>query len=191
MDISDWIDNVCLLPYFERRIFLSKNPDPPQSRYIYKYRKVDSGSSGSIERVRDILVNNQLWLSRPSSFNDPFDMQARVIVKGTGKEIRDRYREIQKRLGVRYKEREKQLSKLMGKSHKEIEEDLTNTYKKHVDTMGVCSFAGDPRSILMWSHYAENHEGICIQFERAQDYRALSRAIPVDYNKEYLSHQNK
>lgn len=185
MDIREWITQVCLMPYFERRVFLSKNPEPPQSRYIYKYRDIDTNSSTSLKRVQDILVNNLLWLSKPSSFNDPFDMQARIIVEGKGKEIRDRYKEIQKRQGVRYKERKKQLSKVMKRSRHEMEEELTRSYKEYIDSMGVCSFAGDPRSILMWSHYAKNHEGLCIQFERARDYSTLCRAIPVDYNQDY------
>ncbi|MEL7665575.1 MAG: DUF2971 domain-containing protein [Methanosarcina mazei] len=32
------------------------------------------------------------------------------------------------------------------------------------DSIGVCCFSEAPESILMWSHYADNHQGICISF---------------------------
>ena len=37
----------------------------------------------------------------------------------------------------------------------------------------------------MWSHYAYNHQGICIQFERAKDYETLSNAVRVNYCSDY------
>lgn len=185
MDINKWIKQACTLGYFDRRVLLAKKVNPPQSRFIYKFRSIDPHSNTSIERTRDILVNNQVWLSSPGDFNDPFDMQAKIIINGTGKEIRDRYKKIQKRMGIKHKEREKQLTQLMRKSPKEREIEFNGYYKNHINSMGVCSFAGDPRSILMWSHYAKDHEGICIQFERARDYRVLCKAINVDYEEEY------
>lgn len=37
----------------------------------------------------------------------------------------------------------------------------------------------------MWSHYAYNHEGICIQFESIRDFNVFGWAIPVEYGKDY------
>ena len=37
----------------------------------------------------------------------------------------------------------------------------------------------------MWSHYAENHSGVCIQFELARDPRFLLEAMSVKYSDEF------
>jgi len=49
------------------------------------------------------------------------------------------------------------------------------------DAAGVCCFAGDAKSTLMWSHYASDHRGLCLQFERVRDMETLLHALPVKY----------
>jgi hypothetical protein len=48
---------------------------------------------------------------------------------------------------------------------------------------GVFCFAGDPRCVLTWSHYAENHQGVCFQFERMKDFPTLGHAVRVTYRE--------
>jgi len=35
----------------------------------------------------------------------------------------------------------------------------------HKDTLKVCSFSGTQYSIIMWSHYADQHRGFCIEYD--------------------------
>ncbi len=37
----------------------------------------------------------------------------------------------------------------------------------------------------MWSHYASDHKGCCLQFEVAKDLRTFAHALPVEYSLEY------
>jgi hypothetical protein len=73
----------------------------------------------------------------------------------------------------------------MRKPIEDIEKDLAKIYRNYMAKMGIFSFAGDPKSILMWSHYANDHTGVCIQFERARDFKTLSGAVSVEYSSEY------
>jgi Protein of unknown function (DUF2971) len=57
--------------------------------------------------------------------------------------------------------------------------------QKTVNKVGVCSFAGDARNILMWSHYRVNHRGLCLLFEIANDPRIFLQASPVRYTVKY------
>jgi hypothetical protein len=41
-----------------------------------------------------------------------------------------------------------------------------------------------PRSVLMWSHCAENHHGVCLQFECMKDFPTLGHAMRVDYRED-------
>ncbi len=173
------------LPYYERRLEIKRRSQPGQTRFLYKYRPFDPDSERSIDRVRDILVRSRLWLSSPADFNDPFDMSAKIVTEATVGERRDRFNKILKNQGVRWKERRLVVGDFLKKPRELLEKDLATIFQARIEKIGVHSFAGDPRSILMWSHYAKDHTGICIQFERARDFNTLSGAVPVEYTTDY------
>src|SRR5262249_53490497 len=126
-----------------------------------------------------------LWLSSPKAFNDPFDMSAKIIVAGSLEEKRERWRNILKRQNKRWHEIEKKLPRLSAKSNEEIQIVAQQLQEEIARSFGVCSFGGDPRSILMWSHYAANHAGFCLQFELARDLLAFCRYVRVQYTLDY------
>ena len=35
----------------------------------------------------------------------------------------------------------------------------------HKDSLNICSFSGTKQSIIMWSHYADQHRGYCIEYD--------------------------
>jgi hypothetical protein len=182
-DFILWLEYVHSLPYFHRRLEIMRKSKPPRlSRFLYKYRPIDETN---IDRLRDLLVRSKLWLSSPVAFNDPFDMSAKVVVRGSGRERLERVESLLKEFGLSYKERERKRKAFMRKPVKTLELELADIYRKHVANVGVYSFAGDAKSILMWSHYAKDHTGVCIQFERAQDFRILSGALSVEYSLDY------
>ena len=43
-----------------------------------------------------------------------------------------------------------------------------------------------PDNILMWSHYADSHKGVCFKFDLLQDLDTFFITVPVEYNSEYL-----
>jgi hypothetical protein len=57
--------------------------------------------------------------------------------------------------------------------------------QKTVNKVGVHSFAGCARNILMWSHYGAKHRGLCLVFEIANDPRISLQASPVRYTVKY------
>lgn len=85
------------------------------------------------------LINNELTLVHPKEFNDPFDTLIYHWIEG---------------IDSRCKE----------KKHVPI-------YKKSFEYYRVRSFVKDKsqnkayKNILMWSHYANNHKGICIKYK--------------------------
>jgi hypothetical protein len=48
---------------------------------------------------------------------------------------------------------------------------------------GLYCLTPDPCSTLMWSHYADNHRGICLEFDTANP--LFSEAVEVAYRSEY------
>lgn len=171
-------------PEIERRIFLKRQHYP---RFLYKYRSFDPRSSESIRQLTDILVWSRLWLSSPVAFNDPFDMSAKVISEGNVKGKRERLMTLAKRHGHNWswKQRQNEVTKMMVRTDEDWARIAKDAFSKNIEQSGVCSFTEDPRSILMWSHYANHHQGLCLQFEIAQDPGTLLRAVNVEYNDQY------
>jgi hypothetical protein len=155
-------------------------------RFFYKFRAANIDNAKLPERLRTFLINSQLWLSHHKSFNDPFDMKAHVVLEGTEKQIERRFKAlIADRTGGRRSERRQMLRKWMKRSRAENEAILNETFTQSAGAAGICSFGGDPRSILMWAHYAQNHEGFCVQFAFAGDPRTFAWAQEVQYADEY------
>ena len=72
----------------------------------------------------------------------------------------------------------------VAKGSAELAKSAQAAHHKQVEEAGVYSFAGNPKSVLMWSHYAANHEGLCLQFE-LQDIGTTGRATAVVYDDQY------
>lgn len=67
--------------------------------------------------------------------------------------------------------------------------ELLNRYfeksKQAVDQhFGVFCLAQQPDNILMWSHYADEHAGICIEFDTAAHANVFHNIQPVEYKVE-------
>jgi Protein of unknown function (DUF2971) len=135
-----------------------------------------------MKHLREIIVGSKLWLSSPKNFNDPFDMSVKFVFDAPVAEKRIRLRKFLKDQGKTFHDIERLLPKLIMQTTASI---LSEPLQQAVSDTGVCSFAGDPRSILMWSHYASNHEGLCIVFEIARDPKTFLDAHPVEYSVEY------
>lgn len=126
---------------------------------IYKYQKVD-------EYFFQHLIKNEFWFSRPEEFNDPYDCNIGFRQKGPDEE-----REIVKKYFI-LEERAytaEQLTKLARSrmfSKKEVikENTFIKSIRGKVQDTGVCCFSAIPDNLLMWSHYANSHKGVCLGY---------------------------
>jgi Protein of unknown function (DUF2971) len=187
------------LPYRVRRTEIRKRLKYEPPRYLYKFRALErvqhaDGRLGdvtdtSLDRLRTIVVDSKLRLSSPSSFNDPFDMTARVVAEGTRDECLQRFTEIvesQSPSNWGWRKRQGHIQQLMDAPVAELQRVAERSFRRHASEFGVYCFVGDrPHDVLMWSHYGRDHTGICLQFEWARDVHTLSRAVSIDYNDEY------
>ncbi len=173
------------LGYFERRLAIARVFKPKLKRFLYKYKSIHPDNEQSKKELRDLLVESRLWLSSPTDFNDPFDMAAHIIVDTDARKRRKHFSTFLTNEGVPYAKREQLVKNAMRKPFHTFKEDMKRIYQKHINKVGVFSFSSDPKNILMWSHYAQEHTGICIQFELAKDFSMLCQALPVKYRYDY------
>ena len=122
----------------------------PKVKHLYKYYAYNENSLS-------VLINKEIWLANPVSFNDPFDCgikfsneipdeSLKKYIKREGKNVNDYFS---------YK----------NNFIKQQEE----TRKEYVSNMGIFCMSEKEDNILMWSHYANEHRGFCIGFARQPD----------------------
>ena len=154
---------------------------PPMPLFLYKY--FASNQPYSLQNLRDVIVGSVLRLNSPSDFNDPFELAANFVMTATEDQKLTRYeslvREQAPHLGWRAVQA--RIKELMAANDKFFAPTWQRSLKKIRDAAGVYCFAGSGKNRLMWGHYASNHQGVCLQFERVLDLRVFSQAVRVRY----------
>ncbi len=113
------------------------------------------------------LALRKLWASFPSNFNDPFEFRisrAATIAYINSISAKHVYR-------GRF-------------SETETCEELCHKIESELQKFGVTCFTENPTDILMWSHYADHHRGICLCFD-LDDEAFRAKLSPVIYSEDY------
>lgn len=135
------------------------------NRLLYKFRADDENSE-------KIFTEHTLWFAHPKQFNDPFDCWANI--------------QYINRKGLYDLAENVPMSDTLKYIYKNgIPVYTKEMYKRDIDEVfnriGICSFSKNCQNILMWSHYAQYHEGFCLQFDTLEDPSFFSLALPVNY----------
>lgn len=158
-------------------------------RKLYKYR------SFGVNSLR-LLSKGEIYYANPRSFNDPLDCNPTVRVDTDRASIeRLCFRMLAaahgeekalKEIGNhRYMSTQCGDYKANPKAEKDYKRRLGSEIKQLVDaemaSRGVLSLAERWDCPLMWSHYADEHRGLCIEYDM-NDHRC-SHIKPVDYRR--------
>jgi hypothetical protein len=176
------ISYIYSLSYRECRRILRRTIDYP--RFLYKYRAFDSSDEQSVSRLRDLLIDSDLWLSSPNDFNDPFDMSAAVVMEGTKQECEAGWKRMFAQFNDTAKHKRERIAQLLRDDATALK-CIKDSFRTNLQKVGVSCFTADGRSIHMWSHYGDSHKGIAIQFEPARFAKVFTQPVRVDYKNEY------
>ena len=180
--MDPWFEAVERLALRARRHVLNSFKPEPMPLFLYKY--LPCNTPYSTQNLQDIIVGSVLRLSSPRDFNDPFELAAHFVVDATDEEKRARYetliRDQTPHLGSRA--RQAHVDTLMAATLEQLTPRLQQSLRNIRDSAGVYCFAGKARNRLMWGHYASNHRGVCLQFERVLDIRTFGHAVRVRYS---------
>ena len=174
----------CLLHHERVRKLLLEDKKP--TRFLYKYMGVDTLLKKT--RTHSVIVDSKLWFASPASFNDPFDMKWKTVIEGTPQEKRARLLKIMEQnpdiaTGSRAR-KEAEASRILADPDALIDR-VNQSGLNNANNAGVLSLTSEPRSILMWSHYAVNHTGLALQFEIARHSTFFVPAVTVKYTRDY------
>ena len=153
----------------------------PLIKKLYMYKPPDA-------YTLDILINGRLWASKPERFNDPFDCDLEIEKDITEESVLEAARRWRNESQVA----EYKTSKLDANGKFTIEErkrlnEIVRNFEKENKNSGVVCLSEVCDSILMWSHYAQNHKGVCFEFTRAENNYLgdEERCSPVRYERHY------
>lgn len=146
--------------------------------FLYRFSRVDAMS------FQETMVRSTLYLASPSSFNDPFDVRAKMVIDGhTPAEQRAALLRAARRAGLKGRRAQARTSEIMAAGTWET--SIQASYDRNIQMIGICSLAyRAARNILMWSHYAANHRGVAIQFHTSRCPSVFWRAKPVRYQED-------
>lgn len=173
-------------PLFEQAIALKQQHLPQQ---IYKYRKDDEAGY-----ARKNLTSNTIWLATPDTYNDPYDCflqfsapnMAAAFETGLIDAFISVYQlDISGDNVAKAKQSPNPLQTFLrnittvgkaGANPKQMAEFISKQIPGYINSTKeflqglrtiaqVCSFSAIHDSILMWSHYADNHKGFCVEYD--------------------------
>lgn len=146
---------------------------------VYKYY---SDSSLNL----DALKSNKMWYSAPCNFNDVFDCDVTV-------DEDQLFKSIQAYPGVQGVRIGSPMWKQMKSQAKSSAKGMRDLFTQMRSQMGITCLSELDDSLLMWAHYANNHHGMCVEYELMEINRQLKfTPIPVIYSEKraYLDSLN-
>lgn len=139
----------------------------------------------AIRRLEQLLVDQWLYHGLPAQMNDPFEGRPHFQspnTPGTAKAQKQHLESLLKRGGARYKDRKEQIRRLMAQP----EELSLKLHQSLLDTFSgqrLCCFTELGNDLLFWSHYADSHRGMCLEFDSTKE--PLGVAFRVQYKEDY------
>jgi len=126
-------------------------------RFLYKYRSLDEFTSR-------MLIDVEVFFASPAKLNDPFDSGAHYTLSAPTDSQRDALRRRMIEQGatdVSDKVMDYELSRHRDEHAQKANEILHGR-------LGVFCMSEKNDDILMWSHYANSHRGICVRLDTQQ-----------------------
>ena len=137
-------------------------------KFLYKYQcleKVKDESGNDRQYTIENLTNNQFYFQHPREYNDPYDSILRYYKESTVEAS------IDKLINKHGLSRDKAIDIInnnINKGRTKRDGDLLRTEcygRDHLPLPLICCFSENSDNILMWSHYAHHHKGVCLRFK--------------------------
>lgn len=128
------------------------------------------------ERVKPVFEECKLWFFSPTYFNDPFDCKIYPNIPSDEEFAKYLAIHAENATPVDYQAIFEGIRKFGPGLAKRAIDDVMNK-------SGVKCFTPKDANILMWSHYANSHKGICLEFDTLADPEFFVYTINVVYSE--------
>ena len=158
-----------------------------QKDFLYKYGAVDINN---IDRSRRIFTHNELYFATVDQFNDPFDCKFDYSFDASVGDAKKYLRRALKRSRPNLNRNQREIwiarhLKMFREKDPSFVKNLKQDTEKMLSENGIYSLSRVPYDILMWSHYANCHQGFCLKFFDDEQDRFIARRQEISYSEEY------
>lgn len=159
----------------------------PLPTTLCRYRSISDLAQARTQRIVETGLH---YFASPSSFNDPFDCRPNFTLSGGESAVQEYLYSMwaRKEPLVPEAERKAEVDAILRDPSRDPRIPENNrifaaTYDALVTArVGVLCLSEVHDDILMWSHYADCHKGICLIYETS--YEFFAHAQPVRYQRE-------
>ncbi|MDW3210108.1 MAG: DUF2971 domain-containing protein [Reichenbachiella sp.] len=132
------------------------------------------------------LIKGELWFGKIEDLNDPYEgeFQIRDTSKMPSNESIDEFYKNQSSFIIPRPKGQNHSPHIF---HKTFSDFVKNTLRSQ---FGLTCFSKKNNDVLMWSHYADSHKGVCLIFDQHKLLKSLNSIYPdiklgeVEYNEE-------
>lgn len=128
-------------------------------QHVYKYC--------SILRAKERLLNSSLYFCSHTDFNDPLDCHVDFHTDSTIQELALHVNHYLAPHLPREMVNGIVSGSLMSDDVRKVH--FSDNCQEVIKNMGICCFSQNCDHILLWSHYGENHKGVCLRFDITKD----------------------
>ena len=128
---------------------------------LYKYAPWQENDENNFTKKN--IKSSSLYFNSPDSFNDPFDNAPSYNISSESRNAL---------ITLYLRDNSNNFSNSFISEAHNISASAFNSIFKHSDydklnnsKRGITCFSRDNANILMWSHYANNHSGVCLGFD--------------------------
>lgn len=150
---------------------------------LYKYGRLNKYSEG-------LFSSGKIWFARPSALNDPFECRPLINFESTREQKRKAVAEMLRRR-PEFNSQAAAAAEAEHLCQQGILDDsarweaVARDLGRDASGVGLYCLSQVSDSILMWSHYALEHRGYCLEFAATDHAPVFGAAQKVAYSDDY------
>lgn len=154
-----------------------KTEDKPTK--FYKYHRIN-------EHLLNLFKLGHLWYSHQRDLNDLFDckfsLSDEYIQSILEKSMSQVFKDVGNKIPAFNKVNSSDIKHLVKFFKTEEGLNFFNNFLFETIGWSVCCFTDNPLNELMWAHYADNNNGVCLEFDLSKTPELHEKIFPVEYS---------
>lgn len=165
----------------------------PHPKKFFKYRHATGDAAKYLERT---VLHNEIYYAPATSFNDPFDCTAVFAEEtGTDEELMADYIHLARKYGPEMTDEELRIDAeqmIADPSRNPRNQTVRNTIQDEYGrtiraSTGIYCVSENSDDILMWSHYADHHRGVCLEFDGQAKLMQLAMRVSYSHDRPQIA----
>jgi len=164
--------------------------DAPLPARLYKYSSL---RDHRLAWAREVIADRRVHFANPTTFNDPFDSRFLFSMKGTDaqwdKFLRRREVAAENALAPGVEPTRGQMAQWKRNALAKAP-GVGDAFRERMQKdVGILCLSEQRDDILLWSHYADSHRGVCFGFSVADDSLFGQEIAKVTYQGNYPTYE--